>query len=130
MQNKQSAHFFRTCTFCDSSWSSQKEFLSDPTIDLIGYYPNFQNIQSGFMLFRHSGPCGTTISMYVAEYLHLYDGPIYTEKLTDTFECPGYCLNPSEMRRCSLPCKYAKVREVLAQIYRERPGESFPLQAS
>ena len=83
MSNRQSLHPYHTCTFCNVSWSSQKEFLSDPAIELIGYYPNFKDINFGFFLFLHGGSCGTTASIYVTEFLHLYTGPIYTEKLNN-----------------------------------------------
>lgn len=34
---------YPACTLCGTRWQSQLEFLCDSAIELIGYYPNFQD---------------------------------------------------------------------------------------
>lgn len=123
MANKQKTPAYRTCTLCGTTWKSQAEFLGDPTIELIGYYPNFRDIQTGFLVFRHVERCGTSISIYAKEFFHFYPGPRHQEKLTDTPECPGYCRMPAELGKCPKPCHCSHIREILS-LLREKESST------
>ena len=54
--------------------------------------------------------------MAAEKFMDMYDGPVFDEKLTGKPECPGYCLNKSELRRCPAKCECAFIREILEKI--------------
>lgn len=89
---------FRKCALCETTWKTRADFLRDKEIALIGYQTNFVAIEKGLFLFNHI--CNTTLSLPVAAFADLYDGPIYTEHKTGSKECPGYCLYKNNMRPC------------------------------
>ena len=106
-------HIFKKCTCCGHTWTTREDFLSDPMIEIIGYQVRFDNLKLGFFLFLHNVPeCGTTLTIKAGEFSDLYDGPIYEEPLTNTGECPEYCLNKEDLRPCPAKCACAYVREV------------------
>ena len=107
---------FKRCTFCGYRWQSRKDFLKDASTDLIGYQVNFDNSILGLFLFNHLS-CGTTLGIPAAEFKDLYRGPIYSEKLTGTAQCPEYCLHENQLDPCPVKCECAYVREII-QIVR------------
>lgn len=112
----QDATRFKTCTLCQEQWTSLEAFIQDPTIELIGYMPTFDNLVRGLILFNHG--CGTTLACQVALFEHLYEGPVYQDKKTGEAECPGYCQNKADLSPCSIKCSCAFVRETLQIIKR------------
>ena len=109
---------FKTCTNCDATWTSLNTFLTDPTISLVGYMPTFDEPISGLFLFNHD--CGTTLACKVGLFIHLYEGPIYSENKRGSDECPGYCQNKTDFSPCPVECNCAYVREML-QVLRKWP---------
>ncbi len=114
---------FKTCTNCKEQWRSLEAFIQDPMIELVGYMPTFDDLQIGLILFNHG--CGTTLACQVALFEHLYDGPVYQIKKTGEAECPGYCLNKTELSPCPTTCSCAYVRETL-QIIKQWPKSQPP----
>jgi hypothetical protein len=109
---------FKTCTKCRFVWSERTSFLRDPGLRMVGYQPHFDSLMAGFFLFTHT--CGTTLAVQVGDFQDLYSGPIFTERLNGTENCPGYCLHEDELRPCPAHCKYAYVREIGQVILRWR----------
>jgi hypothetical protein len=107
---------FKSCSCCDAEWSTREAFLRDPSIVVIGYQVDFEELRLGYFLFNHER-CRTTIALRAREFLDLYDGPVFSERRTGSDECPGYCLRSDELARCPVACECAFVREVL-QIVR------------
>ncbi|MFC1859728.1 hypothetical protein ACFL9U_17115 [Thermodesulfobacteriota bacterium] len=103
---------FKNCTMCRAVWHSREKFLSDPIVEVTGYMANFDLLELGIFLFDHK-LCGTTLSIRASQFLDLYDGPVFEDRLTGTEECPAYCLNEKELRPCHAKCECAYVREVL-----------------
>ena len=114
---KQPVEVFKKCTCCGHTWTTREDFLSDPTIVIIGYQVRFDKPDLGFLLFNHLvRDCETTMAIKAGEFSDLYDGPIYEESLTNTGECPEYCLNKEDLRPCPAKCACAYVREVIQII--------------
>jgi len=110
-------YIFKKCTCCGHTWTTREDFLSDPTIVLIGYQVQFDNLKLGFLLFNHHvEDCETTMAIEVGKFSDLYDGPIYEKPLTNTDECPEYCLNKEDLRPCPAKCACAYAREVIQII--------------
>jgi len=110
-------HIFKECTCCGHTWTTREDFLSDPTIILIGYQVRFDNLKLGFLLFNHRvEDCETTMAIEAGKFSDLYDGPIYDKPLTKTDDCPEYCLNKENLRPCPSKCACAYVREVIQII--------------
>ena len=102
---------FKICSYCEQGWERLEDFIQDPHIDLAGYMPAFDDLMNGLVLFNHG--CGTTLACRVGHFRHLYDGPVYQERKTAASECPGYCLNKTDLNPCPVKCNCAYVREVL-----------------
>lgn len=109
---------FKTCTNCQEHWDDLDAFIQDPTIELVGYMPTFDDLVLGLFLFNHG--CGTTLACEVSLFEHLYDGPVYKIKKTGEPECPGYCLSETDFSPCPVKCSCAFVRETL-QIIKQWP---------
>ncbi len=88
--------------------------MKDPALCIIGYQVNFDLLTEGFFLFNHS--CGTTLAVKAGDFRDLYEGPIYTERMTGTPECPEFCLHRSELRPCPSKCECAYVRGIIQAI--------------
>jgi hypothetical protein len=113
MEKKNQA--FKRCSGCGYEWDTPEAFLADPTVELVGYQVNFGELGLGFFLFNHLA-CRTTIAIKANRFRNLYAGPVYVERLTDTEECPGYCLHREELEPCPARCECAYVREVIQII--------------
>ena len=109
---------FKQCTSCATQWQDQQQFLTDPDVSLLGLQVCFDDLRQGLVLFNHS--CKTTFSVEVSKFENLYQGPVYTERLTASDDCPGYCLNERELKPCPAKCSCAFVREIL-QVIKEFP---------
>ncbi len=105
---------FKTCTVCGFVWPGRSSFLSDPGVRLIGYQAHFEELTAGLFQFNHS--CGTTLSIEAYDFQDLYDGPIFTEQLSGTDECRGYCMDKEDLRPCVAKCECSYVRELLQVI--------------
>jgi len=114
-------NIFKKCTCCDFCWHSREEFLQDPKLELIGYQVNFDNLQLGYFLFNHL-TCESTIAIAAGSFTDLYNGPVFTERLTGSDSCPGYCLHDDILQPCTASCECAYVREIL-QIIRNWPKD-------
>jgi len=112
-------HVFKQCTCCDFSWISREEFLQDPHLELIGYQVNFENLKLGYFLFNHL-TCESTIAVPAGRFEDLYNGPVFSERLTGYETCPGYCLHQDILQPCNALCECAYVREIV-QIIRFWP---------
>ena len=111
---KPEAECFKICSMCRQPWETRNDFLVDPELHLVGYQTNFEELRAGLFLFNHV--CMGTIAIKAQAFVNLYDGPMYKERLTESDECPGYCLNKTELRPCPSKCECAFVREVLQII--------------
>ena len=111
---------FKKCGYCQESWASRAAFLADPAIELIGYQANSVIIEKGLFLFNHS--CGDTLSIEVAAFVDLHQGPILRAEKADASLCPGYCQHPNELRACPVACECAYVRDLL-QLLKEPPAD-------
>jgi hypothetical protein len=112
---------FKACSNCQSQWESLDAFMQDPSIEVVGYMPTFDDLLRGLFLFNHG--CGTTLACPVALFAHLYSGPIYETKKRGDSECPGYCQHKSDLSPCPAKCNCAYVRETL-QIIKKWPKSS------
>ena len=112
---------FKQCPACRTTWFDYTDFLADPCLQLIGYQALFENLSKGLFLFNHS--CGTTLSISVETLQHLYDGPVYTERVIGSKRCPRHCLIKSETRPCPAKCDCAHVRSIMQIIKKWQKGE-------
>ncbi len=112
---------FKKCTCCDAPWFSREDFLKDNDIDLVGYQVNFGDLELGFFLFNHLA-CESTIAVHAGMFRDLYDGPMFSECLTGSEPCPGYCLHKDILQPCQAQCECAYVREIM-EIVRDWPKE-------
>ena len=86
---------------------------------MIGYQVNFDQLDLGFFLFNHL-KCGTTLGISAGSFKDLYNGPVFSERLTGTEKCREYCLHEYQLDPCPATCECAYVREIL-QIVRKWP---------
>ncbi len=112
---------FKTCSCCKTPWYSREEFLEDSVINLVGYQANFGNLKLGIFLFNHV-TCQSTMGIPAGLFKDLHDGPVFSECLTGSEQCPGYCLHSEVLNPCWAKCEGAYVRDIL-QILRDWPKE-------
>jgi hypothetical protein len=53
-------------------------------------------------------------------FSQLYNGPIYRDRVTNTADCPDYCLNHTVLEPCVQKCECAYIRDII-QIIRKIP---------
>ncbi len=117
---------FKVCPMCKKVWRRRNEFLADPAICAIGYMANFQDLKLGLFCFNHEAPgCRTTLVVAASHFIDLYEGPPFTQRLTGTQDCPGYCLYKDELRPCPAQCECACVRAVLHRVTQWRKTGMF-----
>ena len=105
---------FKSCSNCETSWKSIDAFMQDPSIELVGYMPTFEDLVNGLFLFNHN--CGTTLALKVGQVEYLYEGPVYRENKHGASECPGYCQNKTDFSPCPEKCSCAFVRDTMHTI--------------
>jgi len=110
---------FKLCRECGFMWPNRESLLSDNNVELVGYRVNFVELLEGRLLFNHS--CSGMLAFPVSWFEDLYDGPVFTDRLTGTGECPGYCLKEDELQPCPARCVCAFVREII-QIIKNWPN--------
>jgi hypothetical protein len=115
---------FKQCSMCGRVWHSRSEFLADPEIKLVGYQAFHPDPVLGLFLLNHLA-CNTTLAIKAGEFEDLYEGPIYSDRLTGSEACPDYCNSTDELRPCPNKCECAFVREIL-QVVKGWPKEAQP----
>lgn len=108
---------FKTCSKCGWNWASRKDFLGDPTIELVGYQPHFEDHQLGFFLFTHT-QCGTTLNIPVEFLRDLYGGPVVTHREVPPETAQSYCIHAGSGGSCPASCECLAIME-LSRIIRE-----------
>lgn len=105
---------FKTCPVCQRQWENIEAFLSDPEIQIVGYQVHFEELEAGLFFFHHS--CNNTLACEAKVFKSLQEGPIFTERLTGTDQCPGHCLYKNDLSPCPAACECNWVRDVLQKI--------------
>lgn len=113
---------FKQCTCCEFPWSSRNEFLQDANTELVGYQANFCQLELGYFLFNHL-TCQSTIAIPAGLFKDMYDGPLFSQRLTGTEVCQGFCEDMDALEPCEAKCECAYVREIM-QIIRKWPKEA------
>jgi len=113
---------FKKCTCCDFPWTSRAEFLQDGNTKLVGYQANFCQLELGYFLFNHL-TCQSTIAIPAGLFKDMYDGPLFSQRLTGTEVCQGFCEDMDAIEPCDAQCECAYVREIM-QIIRKWPKEA------
>ena len=88
--------------------------MADPALCIIGYQVDFERLAEGLFLFNHS--CGTTLTVRAGGFRDLYEGPVFSERLTGTAQCPEFCLHRSKLNPCPAKCECAYIREIIQAI--------------
>jgi hypothetical protein len=120
----QAKPIFKECPMCGYAWCSRNEMLEDPDIELVGYQASFKILTEGLFLFNHQCQ-GATLAVPAGEFLDLYNGPVFKERLTGTKACPGHCLYHDDFEPCPAKCECAFVRKIL-QLIRKWPKNGEP----
>jgi hypothetical protein len=111
---------FKICPMCEKHWTSRDAFLDDLTLFFNGYQANFGAMEQGLFYFTHKTTgCGSTMVIKAEAFLSLYSGKRYKKDQQLSKQCPRYCLERSQLKRCQVHCQHAFVREV-TQIIMDR----------
>jgi len=110
---------FKICSHCGHTWPERAAFLGDPEIALVGYQALFADLQLGLFLFNHM-ICETTLAIKAKEFVDLYNGPVFSDRIKGSQACVGHCEVEADLEPCTNQCECAYVREVL-QIARKWP---------
>jgi hypothetical protein len=105
----------KRCTTCNKTWNSIIEFIKDPDITLTGYQAGVKDIDLGDLAFRHF--CGHSFTIPIQVVSYALNGPIYEEKNTKTFECPGNCVSGKRFRPCLTDAECTYVSKIVEYVY-------------
>ena len=119
---------FKECPYCHESWLTVDDFLIDKYVEIIGYQADFDKLEDGIFFFNHRKPnCGTTLALEVYNFRGLHSGKVYSERKTNSEECPLFCFDQKQLERCSVQCECAFVREIL-QVIKDRKGVLYEIK--
>lgn len=119
----QQTKVFKVCPMCAVHWASRSAFLADHSLRYNGYQADFEQEERGLFYFTHEiRGCGSTMTIEATHFLSLYRGRRYRHSQRLSEECPRYCLESTELRRCPNQCRHAFVREISELLLaRNRP---------
>lgn len=105
---------FKICPMCSRRWVTRDEFLDDKMLVINGYGVDFEKLEWSLFYFTHTQEgCGSTMVVQAKDFLDLYSGDKYTDRRTWEKDCPGYCLDKTQLDRCDAICECAFNREVI-----------------
>jgi len=82
---------------------------------MVGYQAHCDDEREGLFLFNHA--CNTTLSLKAGDFLDLYSGPMFEDRLFKTDQCGGTLLRQEDLQPCS--------REMRMRLCsRSHPGHS------
>lgn len=111
---------FKVCKFCDYPWPNRQVFLTDPTLEFIGYQSFVDEGVLGLFLFNHQ-PCGTTLALSAKLFADLHQNRIYESR--DEFDAAApECLSSAGGRTCPVACECGFVRKVIGHIKEQSAG--------
>lgn len=117
----------RTCTMCNTSWPDLASLVTDPDLEVVGYQARFDRPHEGLVLVTHMlEHCRTTLAISVADLRPLYFGPVYSERMTGSSDCPGLCLLQNRLEECEAQCDMAWVRRVIQFMRRHELPPEWP----
>ncbi|MBJ6723120.1 hypothetical protein [Geomesophilobacter sediminis] len=112
-----SIQIFKQCPTCLTIWRTRDEFLCDPDVQLNGYKVDFKELEFGLFFFTHKKEnCISSIVFEARDFVDLYQGPRFTERMDTSPDCPRHCMDQDDLERCSENCDAAFVREIVNMI--------------
>lgn len=111
---------YRTCR-CGHTWKTREDFLNDRNLKIVGYQPDFVNHRYNHFLFNHlEKGCGQFFGVRASDFSDLREKGCTAELRTGQKDCPGYCMNSTDLRVCSVACCNASDRKLAAKIRSRR----------
>ena len=123
---------FKECTTCGTVWETRADALSDPSLVLIGYDPDFRELKEGLFLFNHERPgCNTTLAVNAVAFTDLHDEPLFASCADSIGPCDNVCLRQDAEETCPVECDCAFVQEVtqIVQVWPKNYPEDSTLPA-
>lgn len=110
-------HPYKRCENCGTEWSTQNDFLVDPSLGITRYRACFTEAAAGTFVFTHqTDHCQSGLSIPVAEFQALFTGTRYTLCKAGDDRCPLYCLQPKLLIECANQCSMAWPRSLISII--------------
>lgn len=105
---------FKSCTLCGKKWPTYREFKDDPNKVLKGVQSDQTNHLYNLILFNCS--CGTTLGMFLKEFIPVADIPFEIEAHSGSEDVPEYCLNKELGGRCLKKCACKYTSQLVATL--------------
>ena len=111
---------YRKCD-CGKIWKTRDALLRDKDVRIIGYQPDFVNHKYNHFLFQHKAKgCGVFFGVRASDFKDLREKECPNELCFGHDECPGYCMDTSDLRVCSVTCRNASDRLIASKIKTRR----------
>jgi hypothetical protein len=111
---------YRKCD-CGESWKTRDALLHDKTVKIIGYQPDFVNHKYNHFLFQHKAKgCGAFFGVRASDFKDLREKECPNDLCFGHDECPGYCMDTSDLHICSVTCRNASDRLIASKIKTRR----------
>jgi len=105
---------FKVCTFCGKSWQTFDDLKNDREKVLKGLQRDSTNHLYNLIMFNCS--CGTTLAMFIKEFVTQTDIPFEIEEHGGTGQRPAYCLKAEEGGLCLEKCACLYTRKILKAL--------------
>lgn len=120
---------FKECPMCSTVWKDRTEFITDKKLVINGYQANFDYLESGLFYFTHEvDGCFSTMALKANQFFDLGPNTVHTQRKTLTDECPGHCLDRSNLQICDVECECAYVRDILDTLQQLKEESSSALK--
>lgn len=99
---------------CGFVWRDRAAFIHDISLECNGYQVNFEKLELGLFYFTHRVEgCYSTLAVYAEDFYDLNPAGGYPQRKTLTEQCPAYCLDRENLKRCGAHCECAFVRDLI-----------------
>ena len=105
---------FKKCTLCGKIWHTFDELKNDDTKVLKGCQPDLTNHLYNLVMYNCT--CGTTLAMFLKEFVPHTDIPFVIDEHTDPHHRPEVCLKSDTTAPCLEKCACSYTHQLLAAL--------------
>jgi hemerythrin-like metal-binding protein len=105
---------FKQCTLCGKVWHSFDDLKDDKTKKLLGCQLDETNHLYNLLMFNCT--CGTTLAMFIKEFVPQTDIPFIIEDHTDRNQRPAYCMKKEADGPCLSKCACEYTHQIMEAL--------------
>jgi hypothetical protein len=119
---------FRTCGMCRKPWATRQDFITDPSLRLLGLQAVPDYPDANLLVYEHD--CGTSVSVLASRLRDLVaaeePGEAELPLLRGSEECGGFCNRLESLEACGRRCRNARDRRLTLWLAEQQKGRAAP----